>query len=54
MLKPKVDINGSDIFAMHIQRPQNNGSDKIEINKVGRKYQDNNEFILNNDISDAR
>ena len=41
-------------YDMHILRPKNDEGDELEINKIGEKFQDNNEFILQNNIRNSR
>ena len=48
-----MDINGFDNYSVHILRPQNTESDELQLNLIGDKYQDKNDFILHNNLSDA-
>ena len=51
--KPTVEINGFDIYTVYSLRPQNTESCNPEINNTGGKFQDKNNSILCNDISNS-
>ena len=48
--KPTVDFNLFDNYAIHTLRTQNTESGEPETKNIGEKYQDNNEFIIHNDL----
>ena len=47
-------INLFDNYFSHFLIPQNTESGEPELKNLGGKYQDKNDFIIHNDISDAR
>ena len=49
-----MDPNGFDNYALHTLRLQSTKSGEPELNKSGEKFQDNNEFIIQNTGSDVR
>ena len=49
-----MDIKVFDNNSVYVLRPRNSGSGELEINNTGEKYQDKNEHILHNYISDER
>ena len=41
-------------YAAHVLRPKNNESGEPEIDNIREKFQDNNEFILNNNLRNSK
>ena len=47
-----LDLNGFYNYSVHFLRPKNNKSGEPEINNIGDKLQDKNDFIIHNVFSD--
>ena len=49
-----MDLNGFDNYSVNNLISQNTENDEPEKKEIGEKYQDNNEFIIHNNIINAR
>ena len=49
-----MGINVFDNYTVHILIPINNESVEPELKNIEEKFQDKNELVTNNDLSDAR
>ena len=47
-------LNDISNYAMHVLIPQNIKSGELEINSIGKKFKYKNEFIIHNDLRNAR
>ena len=49
-----MNLDRYDNYDLQILGPQHTESGEPEIKKIGDKFQDNNEFVLHNDLKSSR